>query len=265
MLREKDVCGQVLDHLGLVASVIDRLKLVEKIDARIKVSMDKGAKVTMGQRLAAMILNGLGFIDDRLYMFPEFLKNKPIERLLGKGLTAKDFNDDALGRFLDAVSDYGITPLFSEIALEIGIAEGLLGGSAHFDTTSINVFGEYAEEETSLPPKELSSGLSTAVPAFRLAHGHSKDHRPDLKQMVLNLATTGAAAFPIWMESHSGNASDKKVLQAGAARMNDFCKQIKNAPVFLYVGDSAFYERCVKENVPFKWLSRVPDDSRATS
>jgi len=27
--------------------------------------------------------------------------------------------------------------------------------------------------------------------------------------MVLNLATTGAAGFPIWMESHSGNASDK--------------------------------------------------------
>lgn len=132
MLKETEVHGQVLDHLGLVASVIHRLKLVEKIDARLKVSMDKGAKVTMGQRLAALILNGLGFIDDRLYMFPEFLKNKPIERLLGKGLAAEDFNDDALGRFLDAVSNYGVTPLFSEIALDIGIAEGLLGRSAQF-------------------------------------------------------------------------------------------------------------------------------------
>ena len=261
MLKETEVHGQVLDHLGLVASVIHRLKLVEKIDARLKVSMDKGAKVTMGQRLAALILNGLGFIDDRLYMFPEFLKNKPIERLLGKGLAAEDFNDDALGRFLDAVSNYGVTPLFSEIALDIGIAEGLLGRSAHFDTTSINVFGEYAEEEASLQPDVALSerGSPQTEPPFRLAHGHSKDHRPDLKQMVLSLATTGAAAFPVWMESHSGNASDKKVLHAGAAKMHDFCKQLKNATVFLYVGDSAFYERCVKEDAPFIWLSRVPE------
>lgn len=259
MLKDADVHGQVLDHLGLVASVIHRLKLVEKIDARLKVSRDKGAKVTMGQRLAAMILNGLGFIDDRLYLFPEFLRNKPIERLLGKGVAAEDFNDDALGRFLDAVSDYGVTPLFSEIALDIGLAEGLLGRSAHFDTTSINVFGEYAEEEVPLQPESLVLEAPQAEPPFRPAHGHSKDHRPDLKQMVLSLATTGSAAFPVWMESHSGNASDKKVLQAGAARMHDFCKQLKNAPAFLYVGDSAFYERCVKEGVPFAWLSRVPE------
>lgn len=72
MLKAKDVQGQVLDHLGIVASVISRLKLVEKIDSRLPVSKEKGAKVTMGQRVAAMILNGLGFTDDRLYLFPEF-------------------------------------------------------------------------------------------------------------------------------------------------------------------------------------------------
>ena len=98
ILKAEDVRGQVLDHLGIVASVIDRLKLVDKIDSRIPVSKHKGAKVTMGQRVAAMILNGLGFTDDRLYLFPDFLKNKPVERLLGKGLTASDFNDDATGR-----------------------------------------------------------------------------------------------------------------------------------------------------------------------
>jgi transposase len=142
-LREKDARGQVLDHLGLVASVISRLKLVEKVDARLKVSKDKGAKVSMGLRLSAMILNGLGFTDDRLYLFPQFLENKPVERLLGPGVTAGDFNDDVLGRCLDAISDYGVTPFFSEIALEIGMTEGLLGSSVNFDTTSINVYGEY--------------------------------------------------------------------------------------------------------------------------
>jgi transposase len=257
ILREQDARGQVLDHLGLVSSVISRLKLIEKIDARIKVSKEKGAKITMGQRLAAMILNGLGFTDDRLYMFPQFLENKPVERLLGKGILASDFNDDALGRLLDAVSDYGVTPLFSEIALDIGVVEGLLGPSAHFDTTSINVYGEY--EETGQPCSTAPSEKAENLEPFKLAYGHSKDHRFDLKQMVLNLATTGAAGFPIWMESHSGNASDKKILQAGAAKMHAFCERLKTSPKFLYVGDSALYERCVKEKVLFLWLSRVPE------
>jgi len=82
MLKAEDVQGQALDHSGIVASVIDRLKLVEKIDFRLPISKEKGAKVTMGQRVAAMILNGLGFTDDRLYLFPEFLKNKPKPGLL---------------------------------------------------------------------------------------------------------------------------------------------------------------------------------------
>lgn len=102
IIRADDIQGQALEHLGIVASVINRLKLVDKIDSRIPVSKEKGAKTTMGQRvaaMAAMILNGLGFTDDRLYLFSEFLKNKSIERLLGKGLSASDFNDDATGRY----------------------------------------------------------------------------------------------------------------------------------------------------------------------
>ena len=249
MLRAEDVQGQVLDHLGIVASVISRLKLIEKIDSRIPVSKEKGAKTTMGQRVAAMILNGLGFTDDRLYLFPEFLKNKPIDRLLGDGLSASDFNDDATGRCLDEITAYGTTPFFTEIAFEVGLAESLLDSSAHFDTTSLSVFGEY---ETDEDPSN----------SFKVTHGHSKAHRPDLKQMVLNLATTGSG-FPIWMEGHSGNASDKKILEGGASRMQAFCNLLKSAPTFLYVGDSAFYERCVKEQVAFKWLSRVPERLKA--
>ena len=77
-LKEEQISGKVLDHLGLVAATIEELRLVKRIDERIPVSKQKGGKTTIGQRVSAMILNGLGFIDDRLYMFPEFLKNKPV-------------------------------------------------------------------------------------------------------------------------------------------------------------------------------------------
>ena len=89
----------VLDHLGLVAATIDKLGIAKQIDKLMPLT--KGAKTTMGQRATAMILNGLGFIDDRLYMFPKFLENKPVAKLFGADLHASDFNDDALGRFLD--------------------------------------------------------------------------------------------------------------------------------------------------------------------
>ena len=74
-LKETDVDCQAIEHLGLDASVMQSTGLIEKIDARIAVSASKGSKLSIGQRIAAMILNGLGFTNDRLYMFPSFLED----------------------------------------------------------------------------------------------------------------------------------------------------------------------------------------------
>lgn len=262
-LREDQVSGKVLDHLGLVASTIEKLGLVEKIDQRIPLAKSKGVNITIGQRVAAMILNGLGFIDDRLYMFPQFLKNKPVDRLFGANVCAEHFNDDALGRSLDLIYKYGVTKLFSDIAFEIGDEHQLLGHSAHFDTSSLSVYGAYenqaqAEAEQLETPKETEGKEPP-----KINHGYSKDHRPDLKQMVINLATTGSAAFPIWMETHSGNASDKKILYQAAQRMQDFCQGLKDVPEFMYVGDSAMYEKCTQQKGSLIWLSRVPGHIKA--
>jgi hypothetical protein len=41
-------------------------------------------------------------MDNRLYLFSKFLENKPVAKLLGSDLSATDFNDDTLGRCLDA-------------------------------------------------------------------------------------------------------------------------------------------------------------------
>lgn len=257
---EENFSGKVLDHLGLVSDKIDELNLVGLIDERLPLSRTSGSKVTMGERVAAMILNGLGFMDTRLYMFPEFLANKPIKRLFGRDLKAEYFNDDSIGRCLDAIGDYGVTKLFTELSFTIGTKKNLLGNSAHFDTSTLQLYGEYAEADLK---KELLTGTlgegdqinESPVPR----QGYSKSHRHDLKQMVINLATTGKSGFPLWMESHSGNASDKKILPEAALRMNEFCKQLSESPDFLYVGDSAMYENILKHSVQIKWLSRVPE------
>ncbi len=92
MLSSNQISGEVLDHLGLISAVMDKISLIDKVDKRLPVSKAKGAHVTMGERLAAMILNGLGFMDDRLYMFSEFLANKPVERLFSSWCTSRSLH-----------------------------------------------------------------------------------------------------------------------------------------------------------------------------
>ncbi|MBP9077453.1 MAG: DUF4277 domain-containing protein [Haliscomenobacter sp.] len=41
-----------------------------------------------GKALEAMILNGLGFVNKRLYLIPQFLEDKPVEVLQGEGVEA---------------------------------------------------------------------------------------------------------------------------------------------------------------------------------
>jgi transposase len=269
MFEQKDIIGtDVLDHLGLVAATIDKLGLAKEIDKRM--SMTRAAKTTYGQRAMALLLNGLGFMDDRLYMFPKFLENKPVSRLFGGSVTANDFNDDALGRFLDAVHAYGENKLFSEIAFPIALKYKLLSRTAHLDTTSLSVYGDYEEDtHDEQVAKTDSSEAIKSIDNLALAddakpaYGHAKNKRCDLKQMTLLLATTGQSGFPVWMESHSGNASDKKTLEEAARRMQQFCRALKEAPAtLLYVGDSALYANAVKQGKELLWLSRVPENMK---
>lgn len=256
LLSDATLSTQVLDHLGLVASTLDSLGISKYIDERLPVDVGKGAKVTMGTRVSAMILNGLGFVTRKLYMFPEFLSNKPVERLLGSGLKAEDFNDDTLGRCLDAIYEYGVMKLFSQIAFEIGTKLDLLSQSVHMDTTTLSVYGAYEEDQEEAPSqKQEEKGTGLASPKF----GYPKNGRFDLKQMVLLLATTGPSGFPVWMQAHSGNVSDKVSLHEAAEQMKTFYQELKKAPNLLFVADSAAYDTCVNKAQTFLWLSRVPE------
>lgn len=271
IVRENIQGSDTLDHLGLVAATIDKLGIVPMIDKLIPVDTTKGAKTSIGQRVSAMILNGLGFIDDRLYMFPKFLANKPVEKLFGDGIAAANFNDDALGRALDGIHAYGVTRLYSEIALPIGLKYNVISRESHVDTTTLTVYGEYEECEIEEEDKSLESimlklqqeNAGVNIEVAQPKRGHAKNHRHDLKQMTLLLATSGKAGFPVWMEAHHGNASDKKTLQEASERMQKFCDALKLAPAFLHVGDSSMYSSCVEKGDHLLWLSRVPENITA--
>ena len=237
-----------IGHLGLVADKIDELGLIDLIDQRLPVSKECGAKLSHGERVAAMIINGLGFIDTRLYLFTKFLEDKAIDRLFDREVQLDWFNDDALGRCLDAISDYGVTKLFTELSFLIGEKKGLLGESVHVDTTTLSLYGEYESDDPAIDGSDP-----------RPKQGYAKSGRHDLKQMVLLLATTGASSFPVWMEAHSGNESDQKTMPKAAAKMRSFCKQLRLSPDFIFVGDSALYSNILKYSDDMRWISRVPE------
>lgn len=156
-----------LDHLGIVAGVCREIGLAAYVDA---LDVRQHERVSVGTATVAMILNGLGFSNRHLYLVPQFFANKPLERLLGPGITAEDLNDDCLGRTLHWLYAHDPTTLFAGIALRARRAFGIRVRQVHVDTTSFSVSGEYAAEPEDLEAQTLA-----------VTYGYSREHRADLK------------------------------------------------------------------------------------
>ena len=248
MLDRNSVSSEQLGHLGLVAATIRELGLIERIDSRIELDEQKGGIVSYGRRVAAMVLNGLGFMNSRLYMTPHFFEDKPVAQLLGAEIEAEHLNDDCLGRCLDKIASYGVTKLYSELAFEIALEKNLLSKRLHLDSTSFVLYGRYENEGNCL------DGI--AMPAY----GYSKANRSDLKQVMLSLVQGGTANIPLWMEPLDGNSSDKASFQETVRKIQAFASSLEDMPEGLcFVVDAAFYvpKRLAELNNVF-WITRVP-------
>lgn len=240
------VSSEQLGHLGLVAATIRELGIIEKIDARLELNDRKGGIVSHGRRVAAMVLNGLGFMNSRLSMTTHFFQDKPVAQLLGAEVSAEHLNDDCLGRGLDKIAAYGTTKLYSEIAFEIAREKDILGQRMHLDTTSFVLHGRYDVEAPDDAPQP--------------AYGYSKEKRSDLKQVMLSLTQGGIANIPLWMEPLDGNSSDKTSFHETVKKVQQFTKQLNLMPDGLcFVVDAAFYvpEKLGQLN-DVHWITRVP-------
>jgi transposase len=168
--------SETLEHLGLVAGMFDELGIGELVDELVPQDLSQ-RKVSVGQALKAMVLNGLGFANRRLYLMPEFFRNKPTERLVGAGVSPEHLNDDALEKALDRLYDFGITELYRSIAKRSAEQLGLGGGVVvgHLDTTSFHLDGRYNSDDEDEDEFDEGRGL------IRVSRGYSREHRGDLK------------------------------------------------------------------------------------
>jgi len=88
-----------IGHLGIVAGVCKEIGLAQEIDNLVGISEKQ--VVTTGEAVMTMVINALGFVNRPLYLFPEFMRNKPTELFFRKDLKPEDFNDDTMGRSLE--------------------------------------------------------------------------------------------------------------------------------------------------------------------
>jgi hypothetical protein len=122
--------------------------------------------------------------------------------LLGLGAgEAALLNDDRVGRALDQLFDSDRGSLLTELMLGV-IGEFAVDCSQlHNDSTSISLHGDYARAD--------GRGRG-GKPTVAAALGHSKDHRPDLKQFVLTLTISADGAVPLAHRLLDGNVTDDR-------------------------------------------------------
>ena len=201
--------------------------------------------ITHGQLLVAMILNGLGFVSRTLHMVPDYFSEKPVERLIGPGIKAAHINDDALGRSLDKLYEHGVSELYQDLAQRVVQHLGLPCDLVHLDSTSFHVDGEYQAEHD--------------AKGIRITKGYSRDHRPDLNQVILNLITENQAGLPVYMQACSGNTNDSESFKKLVKSHISSLKAAQKSRYF--IGDAALYVaetiQALDEQKQF-FITRVP-------
>jgi len=226
----------MFDELG-IGDVLDRA-MQHTPETRI---------VTVGNAVKAMVLNGLGFVNQQLSLVPRFFQNKPTQRLIAPGVEAQHLHDDTLGRALDLLYDYGVTELSRLIAATAAPRLGLTPTFAHLDRTSFHVDGR--SNSTEEPEAEV----------MHITRGYRRDHRPDLNHVMLTLIVEHQAGMPLLMHPLSGHSSDGQTL---GQIVTEHIKQLQTTyGTTALVADSALSSA---ENLQAlaktgsQWITRVP-------
>jgi len=208
-----------VDRLPIVSAFCHKIGIAQSINTRI----DSKADIDAGTIVTAMILDTLSGRTP-LYRFHDFFKEQDTELLLGHDIAAHRFTDDALGRTLDRLHEAGTMKIFTEASLKACRIFKVDTSQGQFDTTSVNLWGNYDCSK----PGEVAPYIT---------HGFSKDKRPDLKQFMFSLLCV-EGNIPLLGKVEDGNASDLKLnneeLQQVAKLIAENKLEREN---FLYVAD----------------------------
>lgn len=238
----EDLDARVVGPAPLVAAMCEAIGLVEAIDHLVEWDPAQ-CRLSPGTRIKALVVN---ILTGRrpLYRVGEAFDDGDVELVLGRGVTIPDLNDSALARALDKLFEAGPKQVFAAVAARAVLVEKVDRHRLHWDSTTRSVYGEYQGDTGPL----------------KVTHGYSKDHRPDLRQFLIDLLCT-REGIPVAGEVQNGNHSDKvgnaKAIDALVAALEP-----EELQKLLYVADSAL---CTGPNLAkmrqakLRFTTRLPE------
>src|SRR3984893_17434238 len=154
------------------------------------------------------------------------------------GIAAEEMEhlgDDRIGRALDRLFDADRAALLTAVVVAVGQRFDLRFDEFHNDSTSISFCGSY---------RAASGRTIRGRTAPAITYGFSKDHRPDLKQLLLILTMCADGNVPVAFRCTDGNASDART----HIETWNSLRTVAGRADFLYVADSKL---CSRENMDY--------------
>ncbi len=211
----KQLIRKHMGEMPLLQTMIQNLRFREVLHSYVKAHGNE--TIPAVDTLLLMVCN-ITCGRQPLYELPEWI-DRLEQRSLGKVDTGGcQFNDDRFGRALDKLFEADRASLVIDIVLRVIEATGVDLSQLHNDSTTVKTTGQMSQKST--------TGL-------QFKHGHSKDHRPDLKQIVYNLTISADGAVPLHYKAYPGNRTDDTL---HIEIWNTLC-QITGRDDFLYVAD----------------------------
>lgn len=198
----------------IIEHFINQLQVREIIGTYVR--SDKRMKLDDEKALTLLIHNILT-VPNALYEVADWLRPIDPEKV---GLHSEEVvhvQDDRIGRALATFYDSRHKDVFFRLALRAIKIFKLDCSQIHHDTTSVTFAGKYA------------GWSATEI----LGYGHNKDHRPDLKQLVLGLNVTADGAVPISHRIYHGNRTDDRIHPGNHKALQKLLQRTD----FVYVAD----------------------------
>jgi transposase len=237
---------------GFIAAICRELGIAGMINRSVRWD-EKQWKVSPGTRAVALIINIL-VARRPLYRVWESFERLDLPVLFDEPVELNDLNDDGFGRTLDRLHESDeLRKITSSVALAATRRLPLGIRSVHADTTTLSLAGRYEPTESDLAFLEENPDRSL----LNITYGHSKDKRPDLKQVSYGLVVT-SEGMPVLGNVNDGNLSDKVW---NSEVLGEIETSFLDPGQIVYVADSALIttgnlEQMAEQKIRF--ISRLP-------
>jgi transposase len=207
----------------IINRLLGRMRLHEFF-ARHLPPEDQRTKVDT-PRVVLLVLRNLLISRQPMYGVAEWARNFSPKLF---GFLPKDLehlNDDRVGRCLDRVFKALDSGLIMDVVTHVVREFDLCLDELHNDSTTVSFFGDHPGADTE---QDIAGQTAPAI-----TWGHSKDHRPDLKQLLYILTVSDDGGVPVYFQAASGNVVDDQTHQATWKLL----AELVGRPDFVYVAD----------------------------